>query len=100
MAVDILSRYITSDPNTFGGKPCIAGRRIRVVDVAIWHEKFGWSPDTIASKFNLTLPEIHAALAYYFENREAFEAEIRAEAAHVAAIEENYPSKLSGEQHG
>ena len=56
MAVDILSRYITSDPNTFGGKPCIAGRRIRVVDIAIWHEKFGWR--------------------------------------------ENYPSKLSGEQHG
>ena len=100
MAVDVLSRYISSDPNVCGGKPCIAGRRMRVMDVAIWHEKFGWSPDTIASKFDLTLPEIHAALAYYFENREAIEADIKSDAAFVSELKTRYPSKLPGNAHG
>ena len=84
----------------FSGKPSIAGRRIRVMDVAIWHEKFGWSPDTIASKFDLTLPEVHAALAYYYENRETIEAEIKADAAFVAELKTRYPSKLPGKAHG
>lgn len=94
MATDVLSHYITSDVNVCGGKPCIAGRRIRVMDIAIWHEKFGWSADTIASKYDLTLAEVHAALAHYYDHRESIEADIKADAAFVAELKRRFPSKI------
>jgi uncharacterized protein (DUF433 family) len=100
MATDVLSRYISSDPKIFGGKPHITGHRIRVVDVAVWNEKFGWSPDTIASKFNLSLAEVHAALAYYFANREALAAELKADAAFVEELKQRYPARLTGKAGG
>jgi uncharacterized protein (DUF433 family) len=100
MTIDVVTPHISKDPKVLGGKPNIAGRRIRVMDVAIWHEKFGWSPDSIASKFNLTLPEVHAALAYYFANREAMDADILADAEFVAELKRRYPSKLPGQARG
>ena len=33
------TQQIVSMPGTVGGKPRIAGRRITVADVAIWHEQ-------------------------------------------------------------
>jgi uncharacterized protein (DUF433 family) len=96
MAADVLSRFISFEPTVFGGKPHITGHRIRVIDVAIWNEKFGWSPDIIASKFDLTLAEVHAALAYYFANREALDVEVRADAAFIAELKRRYPSQVPG----
>jgi hypothetical protein len=38
----------------------------------------GMSPDEIVSAYpSITLAEVHAALAYYFENRERIDADIR-----------------------
>jgi len=69
---------IVSTPGTCGGRPRIDGHRITVEDVAIWHERMGMSPDEIVSAYpSLTVPEVHAALAYYDEHREQIDAEIR-----------------------
>ena len=35
----------------------------------IWHEHHGKSSAQIADEFDLTLPEVHAALAYYRDHR-------------------------------
>jgi uncharacterized protein (DUF433 family) len=65
---------IMSTPGTCGGRPRIDGHRITVEDVATWHERMGMSPDEIVSAYpTLTLSDVHAALAYDFENREAIE---------------------------
>ena len=40
---------IVSTPGTCGGKPRIAGHRIKVADVAVWYERMGLSPDEIVS---------------------------------------------------
>jgi uncharacterized protein (DUF433 family) len=62
---------IVSTPGVCGGRPRIDGHRIRVEDVAIWHERMGMSPDEIVSGHpSITLAEVHAALAYYYDNRE------------------------------
>jgi hypothetical protein len=45
-----LDKFIELTPGVLGGKPRVAGHRIRVIDVAIWHEKLGLSADSIASK--------------------------------------------------
>ena len=68
---------IVSTPGTCGGRPRIDGRRITVEDVAIWHERMGMSPDEIVSAYpSLTLADVHAALAYYDENRDRIDADI------------------------
>ncbi len=61
---------IVSTPGTCGGRPRIDGHRITVEDVAIWHERMGMSPNEIVSGYPITLSDVYAALAYYFENRE------------------------------
>jgi uncharacterized protein (DUF433 family) len=69
---------IVSTPRICGGRPRIDGHRIQVEDVAVWHERQGMSPDQILSEHpSLTLAEVHAALAYYYENRDRIDADLR-----------------------
>ena len=70
---------IVSTPGICGGRPRIDGHRIQVEDVAIWHERMGMSPDEIVSEHpSIMLADVHAALAYYYENRERIDADIEA----------------------
>jgi uncharacterized protein (DUF433 family) len=76
----IVSARITIIPGILGGKPCIAGHRIRVSDIVIWHEHQGLTPDAIVSQIpGITLSDVHAALGYYYENLDAIREEMRAE---------------------
>ena len=69
---------ILSTPGIRGGKPRIAGHRITVSDVAIWHERLGMSPDEIVSEYpTITLSDVHAALAYYYDHRDEVDREIQ-----------------------
>jgi uncharacterized protein (DUF433 family) len=69
---------IVSTPGTCGGRPRIDGHRITVEDIAIWHERMGMSPDEIVSGHpSITLSDVHAALAYYFDHRERIDSDIR-----------------------
>ncbi len=73
-----LGDRIVRTPGVRGGKPRIAGHRITVSDVAIWHERMGMSPDEIVSGYpTITLSDVHAALAYYFDHRDEVDREIR-----------------------
>lgn len=59
------SEHVEAAPTVCGGQPRIAGRRIRVQDIVVWHECLGQSPDEIVARFpQLTLANIHAALTY------------------------------------
>jgi uncharacterized protein (DUF433 family) len=61
---------IVKTPGICGGRACIAGHRIRVTDIVVWHEKRGYCPDEILGLFpGTTLADVYAALAYYFENQ-------------------------------
>jgi uncharacterized protein (DUF433 family) len=91
----ILTQRIVSTPGVLGGKPRIAGHRIRVLDIVIWHEKRGLSPDEILDLFpGITLADVHAALAFYFEHRDEIEAEFQREDQIAAEAKLRYPSKL------
>jgi uncharacterized protein (DUF433 family) len=80
-----LAKHIESHPDRCGGKPCVAGTRIRVWDVYVWHELQGKSAEEIVTNFpQLTLGDVHAALAYYWDNRESIEREMK-EAEHFVA---------------
>jgi uncharacterized protein (DUF433 family) len=86
---------ISRTPGVCGGKTCIAGHRVRVLDVVRWHEHQGMSPDEIVSQFpTITLADVHAALAYYFDHIEEIQQEMRAERAFAGEFRRNNPSLL------
>lgn len=87
--------YITRTPGVCGGKPCIAGSRIRVQDVYVWHELQGRSPDEIVSSFpQLTLADVYAALAYFWDHRDQILLEMREQEELVEQMKAQFPSKL------
>ncbi len=94
MTVKLLDEHIEVSPEIAGGKPRIAGRRIRVQDVAIWHERLGMSPDEIAAEYDLSLADVHAALTYYFDHRMEIDRGIREGEALAEKLREQIPSKL------
>jgi uncharacterized protein (DUF433 family) len=70
--------HIEITPGVCGGKPRIKGHRIKVQHVVVWHERMGMSADEIVSQHpGLTLADVHAALAYYWDHREQIDADIR-----------------------
>ncbi len=72
----------------------IAGHRITVQDVAIWHERLGKSPDEIAAEYDLTLAAVYAALAYHFGHRAEIDRTIEEGQAFAEAVRQRTPSKL------
>jgi uncharacterized protein (DUF433 family) len=76
MPSQTLDERIDSRPEVLGGKPCIAGRRIAVEHIAVWHERHGRSADEIAGEYDLELADVYAALAYYFSHREEIDQSI------------------------
>ncbi len=93
--VPSIAEHIVATPGTCGGKPRIAGHRIRVQDVAIWHERLGYSVAEIVAHYpQLALAEVHAALAYYYDHREDIQQDIRNAEALVATLKAQIPSKL------
>ena len=98
---NLLTQHIESTPGVLGGKPRIAGHRIRVMDIVVWHEKRGLSPDEILEVYpSLTLGDVHASLAYYFDHREEIEAEFEREGETVARLKARYPSGLQNKLRG
>jgi uncharacterized protein (DUF433 family) len=89
-----LDQHIESTPDTCGGRPRIAGRRITVQNIAVWHERLGRSPDDIANEYGLSLADVHAALAYYFDHREEIDNAITEDDTFVASLREQAPSTL------
>src|SRR5271166_6147395 len=76
-----LSReHIEITPGTCGGKPRIAGTRIRVQDIYVWHELQGQTVDQIISQFpQLQHGDVYAALAYYWDHRDELDREMKEE---------------------
>ena len=87
--------YIEITPGVAGGKPRVAGHRITVQDIAVWYVRMGRSADEIADDYDLTLAQVHAALAYYFDHREEIDNSIQEGRAFVAAMQKAMPSKLT-----
>ena len=94
MATKTLDQHIEITPGIAGGKPRVAGHRITVEHIAVWHERMGMSADQIADEYGLTLAEVYAALAYYFANREEIDKSLEEGRAFVEAMRSATPSKL------
>jgi uncharacterized protein (DUF433 family) len=94
MATKTLDELIEITPGVSGGKPRIAGHRITVQDIAVWHERLGRSADEIASEYDLSLTQVYAALAYYFSHREEIDRSISESEAFIEQLKNITPSKI------
>lgn len=90
----VLDRMIQSDPAIRAGQPHIAGTRITVADVAVLHVRLGQSAEEIAGTYELPLAAVHAALAWYFDDRVVIDDAIAADEAFAEAFEAKNPSLL------
>jgi uncharacterized protein (DUF433 family) len=101
----VIGEYIAVRPGYCGGKPHIAGHRVKVQHIAVWHERMGMTPEEIvAAHPSLSLPAVYAALAYYHGHRAEIDADIEADERLVADLRAKAgPSKLQeklAELHG
>ena len=86
---------VTKVPGVCGGRACITGHRVRVLDVVIWHERQGLTPDDIVSQVpSITLADVHTALAYYYDHRDEIQEEIRIEREQAEEFRRDNPSLL------
>src|SRR5438309_8818154 len=84
--VDI-GALIVSSPEIRGGRPRIASTGVTVRRIVGWYH-LGQTPEEITRTIpHLTLAQVHAALAFYFANRDLIEADIAAEEEEADRLE-------------
>lgn len=60
---------IVEDPEHSNGAPTIEETGIRVKDIAVAYEHSGYDPDEITQLYpDLSLGDVHRALAYYYDH--------------------------------
>jgi uncharacterized protein (DUF433 family) len=72
--VAVLNSLIELDEH---GVPWITGANTKVVEVVLDKMAYGWSPEEMHRQHpHLSMAQIHAALAYYYENQHEVDADI------------------------
>ncbi len=102
---DVIQEHIEIVSGAKGPKPRIVGSRIRVQDIAIWHEKLGMSPDDIVHEYpSIAIADVYAALAYYGDQRDEIELAIREDQALANELRKRdigpLRQKLKRQRHG
>lgn len=85
-----IGTMIAQSPGTCGGRPRIAGTGVSVRTI-VGHHLSGETPEGIVTQMpHLTLAQVHAALAYYYANRDQMDAAIAAEQAEAERLEREH----------
>jgi len=79
--------HVTKTPGVCGGKACIDGTRIRVNNVVFLHKDGAYDEKILEAYPDLTPAQIHAALAYYYDNREEIDAELAADKSWAESLD-------------
>ncbi|MDB9447874.1 DUF433 domain-containing protein [Anabaena sp. CS-542/02] len=95
MSLDTIKNHIEITPGICGGKPRIAGHRIRVQDIVIKHEQMGMSVDEILDHHpGISLSDVYAALAYYHDHRDEIRQQMRESETFIKGVSVQTPSIL------
>jgi uncharacterized protein (DUF433 family) len=95
---NVLTQHITKTPGVCGGRACIAGHRIRVMDIVGWHEWRGYTAAQVAEMFpGITRADVHAALAYYFDHVEEIDGDFLKDEEWARWADANLPSLIPRE---
>ena len=92
MAVSTKYEHIVFDKN---GVPHIKGTTTKVIEVALDLLAHGWSPEEMHYQHPyLTMGQIHAALAYYWDHEEELNADIRRREEYVEKVKKEHTSRF------
>jgi uncharacterized protein (DUF433 family) len=93
--------HISKRAGVCGGRACIEGTRVRVMDIVALHSR-GCTIEEMLGHFNsrpLTRTEVYSALAYYHDHQDEIEASFAAE-ERVEAEHEKEKADFLDRQHG
>lgn len=83
IAAEIISRIVRDDR----GVAWIDQANVKVIEVVLDHLAYGWSADAIHEQQpHLSLAQIHATLAFYYDHQAEFEAEIEKQSERLKAV--------------
>ena len=92
MPETVASPHVWTDAD---GRAWIDGTNVKVIEVVLDHLAYGWSPDEMHyQQPRLSLAQIHAAMAYYFDHEAEFDRQIQTSlqnAEKLAAETKNSP---------
>ena len=84
-----VATHITIDKE---GVAWIDGTNVKAIEVVLDKRAYGWSPEEIrANHPDLSLAQIYAVFAYYYENKEAVDAEIERRRHDAEALKGTLP---------
>ena len=74
------------------GVPWVTGANTKVVEVVLDKMAYGWSPEEMHRQHShLSMAQIHAALAYYYEHQAELDAKIERDWQEVRELAANQP---------
>lgn len=92
---DVIRKHIEIVDGHGGPQTRIAGHRINVSHIVMYYEEQGMSPQEIVEQLpTITLADVHAALAYYYDNPELIAAEEATEERYMEEMKRLHPSQL------
>ena len=85
--------HIKVDPE---GRPWVDDTNIKVIEIVLDHVAYGWSAEAIHENHpHLSLAQIYAALAWYYDHQAEMDKEIERQSERVAELRESAtPSPL------
>ena len=72
-SIDLIYR----NPKVRSGRPCVVGTGLRVIDIVMAMQFGDRSPKQMAGDYDISLAQVHAALAYYYDNQAEIDDDIR-----------------------
>src|SRR3954451_10072620 len=74
------------------GIPLIAGTTMKVIELVLEHDAYGWSPEELHFQHPyLSLGQIYSALAYYWDHKDELDQDIARRRARVEEIKRTTP---------
>jgi uncharacterized protein (DUF433 family) len=94
-AAKVAYPHIVKEPGYCGGKAAIDNTRVRVMNVVFLHKE-GKTVEQILDVYpDLSLAQVHAALAYYYDHPEEIEASLRTDEEAADRFEKDKAADLA-----
>ena len=77
---------IYRDPNVRGGRPCIVGTGLRVMDIVMERQYGEREPEKIAALYEIPVSEVYAALAYYHQHKNEIDSDIQRDDDYIRRV--------------
>ncbi len=87
-----MSHEISREKGVCGGKACLRGTRIRVIDIIERYKVLKEMPEEIAAAFDIPIDSVFSALAYYYKNAGLIKREIEEDRAFVKKLKASMKS--------